>query len=152
TTATPVQRMALKTMVITKSFQSRPRLQADSEIRVETRSGLLPMEERKRILAQYFRKQDWSTPSVREKAKQLIDEEIKNAPADSDTRIIASSVSNAPIIVTRPGTDISDLVKGTSHPRPTYVASSAPPPPEQISTPPTFKDDLSTAGLSVSSL
>lgn len=110
--------LALKTMVLRQSFQARAPLQKDMDLRTETPgTGLLPLEERKRILAQYFRSQDWSAPSVREKAKELIQAELQSpSRADSEVRTVTIASSATPIIVAKPGADFSGLLKGVPHP------------------------------------
>jgi|GEM_PF-3954338 len=126
--------LALKTMVLRQSFQARAPLQRDMDLRTETPgTGLLPLEERKRILAQYFRSQDWSAPTVREKAKELIQAELQGPTrADSEVRTVTVASSSTPIIVARPGTDISGLLKGVPHPLPSHnsimMAVNTPPP------------------------
>lgn len=128
-TAAP-QRLALRTMVIRQSFQPRSPLQADMDLRTETPgTGLLPLEERKRILAQYFRQQDWSTPSVEEKAKELVQAELSSADRPSlDVRFIKTA--SAPIVVARTRTDISALLRGVPHRLPSHpslIASNSSP-------------------------
>jgi hypothetical protein len=110
------QRMALKPLVIRQNFQARAPLQADNGLRTETPHGLLPLEERKRILAQYFRAQDYSTLSVRERANELIKQELAVAPANSDVRYVTTALSSNPIIVAKPNADISGLLRGTPRP------------------------------------
>ncbi len=137
------ERLALHSLVIHQTFQPRPPLQAGMDVRVETpEGGLLPMEERKRILVQYFRKENWAAPGLRERARQLIEQAIKADPIDPDTRVIASTMSSSPIIVTKPGTDISGLLGGTSNPqKPALVASHSERPASSPASP------LSTANI-----
>jgi hypothetical protein len=99
------------------------------ELRTETpQGGLLPLEERKRILAQYFRNQDWTTPSVRERAKELIQQEISLRPPSPDVRYVTTALSANPIVVAKPGTDISGLLRGT----PRSLPRSLPEPPMTV--------------------
>lgn len=130
------RRMILSGMVIKQNFRPRAPLQADMDLRMETpRTGLLPLEERKRILAQYFRTQDWSAPSVKEAARKLILDEIAANPPNPNARVLVGSDTHTPIVVAKPGTDLTGLLHGHSK----SVAYALPPSGPPTTSPPDFR-------------
>jgi hypothetical protein len=137
-----VRRLALKPMVIRETFQAREPLQANEDLRMESRGGLLPLEERKRELVQYFRNQKWTgAPSIQQKANELIQQELAENSPNADARIVVGEQTHTAIVVARPGADLSALtghggaanisgtgyVGGTTVTRSQSVASSQPP-------------------------
>lgn len=109
------RRLALKPMVLKQSFQSRPPLQQAS-LQVETRqNGLLPIEERKRILVQYFKNQQFNVPSVRDQAKRLIETEAEKMKGSEDSRVIIGQTTGTPITIYKPSPTPFNIARNTGN-------------------------------------
>lgn len=117
-----VTRLALKTLVLKKAFQ--PQVAPQVPVKLESADGnLLPLEERKKILVQYYKNQPLKIPMLRDEADRLIKEQVKEVKDAENTRVVVGETTGTQIIVTKPAsftpptpTNTASLFKGQTPP------------------------------------